>query len=489
MDTLAEWIILTVIVSVITFLIISYLSVSVLSGFGYELRSKMFDIYLNANTIDEFNEFKFSGLMARTVRGVYTMQSFFMLIFKKVILIIMIFIGVGIDCFEISLNLGIVYSVLVIIITAVFICKLHPLAVSYFDVKKINGTLNGAFKDKVNGSKFIKLFSKQKYLNDKFEKVAETSYEKGYRFQYKLNFHVYIMIVFYIVVFIAVFYATLKYDNMIYATDGTLILLFSIAYLLTNLKGISKLVAVYPLAYTSSIRIEEVLVIDEDKSHALQKHGWREIEFKNVSLNLSERQILSDISFKIPRGSKTLITGPVASGKTALSYLLMGFHKQTAGEILVDGTDISQKRPDINWASDDYYLLKESVFDNIKLDNNSLSREYAEEICKSVLFEHDLDYSVNEGGNNLTNVAKQKLNIARVLAHDGEIYIFDNAFALFDDNTKRIIHDSIKSRLQDKTVIFIENDFENDLNIDNVISLDNGHMTNSDIYNGKGGVI
>lgn len=479
LEGFAVYIFFTVIISIISFLLISYLSISLVSDFTYEIRRKMFDIYLKASTIEEFNEFKFSGLMARTIRGLTTMQSYFLLLFRKVLLIVMIIIGVMIDCFEIDTDLGIIFTVVMVLISLIFVFRLHSLAKSYFDIKKINGTLNSAFKDKVNGLKFVKVFSREKYFNKVFKKVAETSYSGGYRFQYKLNFHILILIAIYIAVFFIVFLCTEFVDFGI-ISDEILIILFDIAYLLTSLKGISNFVSVYPLAYTSSIRIEEVLVLEKENSQTSNHEidDWHEIEFRDVSLNISDRKILSDISFKIPKGSKTLIVGPVGSGKTMLSYLLMGFHKSTSGDILIDGNMISTDSLKINLISDDFYLLKGSVFENIRLDDDSISPESASDVCREVLFEHDLDYNVNENGNNLSFDSKQKLNIARSLAHDGEIYIFDNAFSVFDSKTKRIIKQNIKSRLFDKTVIFIGNDFEQDLDIDNVIVLDNGHMVN-----------
>ena len=481
LDGLTLDILISIAVSVISFLFISYLSISVTSNFAYETRRKMFDIYLNASTIDEFNEFKFSGLMARTIRGITTMQSFFLLVFRKVILIIMITIGVIIDCFYIDNDLGVIFTVVMLSLSLIFVFRLHSLANSYFDIKKINGTLNGAFRDKVNGLKFVKLFSREKYFNRIFEKVAETSYNRGYRFQYKLNFYVLILIAMYITVFFVVLLCSVIFEfGILY--DDILILLFDVTYLLTSLRGISNLVNVYPLAYTSSIRIEEVLVLEnEDISADTDEiEDWDEIEFKDVSLNISDREILSDISFKIPKGSKTLILGPVGSGKTMLSYLLIGFHKSTSGKILLDGKNVNLNDSlNINLTSDDFYLLNGTVFDNINMGDDSISHQIALNACREVLFNHDLDYKVNENGNNLSVVEKQKLNIARALAHDGDIYIFDNSFSLFDLKTKRLIRENIKAELTDKTVIIIENDYESDLVFDNVIVLDNGHIVES----------
>ena len=137
------------------------------------------------------------------------------------------------------------------------------------------------------------------------------------------------------------------------------------------------------------------MALENISSDYRKENNFDGIEFKNVSLTLSDRQILSDISFKIPNKSKTLIVGPVASGKTSLVYSMMGFHNVDSGEIFID------KNTKVSLTTNKVFLFKDSVFENIALGDNHISRDDAIGACSDALFTKDLSCEVNENGNNL----------------------------------------------------------------------------------------
>ncbi|WP_296891112.1 ABC transporter ATP-binding protein [uncultured Methanobrevibacter sp.] len=252
--------------------------------------------------------------------------------------------------------------------------------------------------------------------------------------------------------------------------DDTVFVSLYIVYLINHLFSLAPFVSIYPLSYTSAVRIEEVLALENISSDSRKENDFDGIEFKNVSLKLSDRQILSDISFKISNNSNTLIVGPVGSGKTALVYSLMGFHTIDSGELFID------KNAKVSLTTNKVFLFKDDVFENIALGDDHISREDAVSACNDALFTKDLSFEVNENGNNLTYGSKQKLSIARALAHNYDLYIFDNAFTSIDSDSKRVIKENIKRRLENKTVIFIDNDFDDYSCFDNILVLDKGRL-------------
>ncbi len=459
-----------IILSIIASIVISYLSISVASKFAYDLKEKLFEILLNLKTIEDLNRINYSGLMTRLIRGVDTEQSFVLIIFRRVLLIVVACICIAINLYSISQWSSFAFMVFVLIFAFIFIFRLNQLSNLYFKVKKLYGKLNALFLDKISGLKVIKLFSKEEHSNNIFKNEADNAYEKGFRFQYKLNFSLIWLITVDIILMAFLFNVIYNYSTGASNIDNVIFVSLYIVYLINHLYSLAPFVSIYPLSYTSAVRIEEVLALEKISSDYGNENNFDGIEFKNVSLTLSDRQILSDISFKIPDKSKTLIVGPIASGKTSLVYSMMGFHNIDSGEILID------RNAKVSLTTNKVFLFKDSVFENIALGDNNISREDALNACNDALFTKDLAFEVNENGNNLTLDLKQRLTIARALAHDYDLYIFDNAFTSIDSASKKIIKENIERRLENKTVIYIDNDFEDNSYFDNILVLDNGKI-------------
>lgn len=457
-------------VSVFCSLILVYLITRVTSSFSYKLKEKLFNILLNLKTIGEFNKINYSGVMTRLIRGVDTEQSFLILIFKRILPIIISTVFIIIALLAVDDVYAMLFAVAMLILGFIFIFRLNQLANQYFKVKKIYGKLNNLFLGKISTLKTIKLFSKEKYSSSLFKEESDDAYNKGFRFQYKLNFSVIWLIVVHlcIIYFMALGFAFFD-DDKTGAIEIFVSLLFMV-YLMNHLMSLSSFVSMYSLANTSSVRIEEVLDMENNDSYESVKTDFDGIAFNNVSLNLSDREILSDISLEIPKSSKTLIVGPVGSGKTSLIYSLLGFHNIDSGEITVN------RDSKISLTTTKPFLLKGTVFENISLGDESITNEIAINACSSALFFKDLNYEVNEEGNNLSGESKQKLSIARALAHDCEVYIFDNCFTSISSDSKKIIMENIKRILDKKTVIFIDNNCNDYRDVDNIVVLDEGKI-------------
>lgn len=172
-----------------------------------------------------------------------------------------------------------------------------------------------------------------------------------------------------------------------------------------------------------------------------------------------------------------MIIGPVGAGKTGLINSLTGFYENTAESILINGKNIKSNSFDDKISlSNHHFMLKGDVFQNISLGDESITREDAIRACDDALFTKDLSFEVYERGSNLSADLKQRLAIARALAHDCEIYIFDNSFSQIESASKKIIKENIKKRLSDKIIIFIDNAFEDYQDMDNIIVMKNASI-------------
>ena len=259
-----------------------------------------------------------------------------------------------------------------------------------------------------------------------------------------------------------------------------------ILFLINHINAVNPLVNIYSLAYTSATRIEEVLALERVPNPSNEKESdFKGIEFNNVSVNISGRKILSDISFKIPQNSMNLIVGPIGAGKTSLIHSLTGFYEIDSGSILINGKNIESDYFDnkISFTPAHQFLLKDSVFENIRLGDESITREDVVAACEDALFMKDLSFEVNENGNNLSIDFRQRLAVARALAHDCEIYIFDNSFSQIESDSRKIIKENIKERLSDKILIFIDNASEDYSDMDNIIVMENSSIIDQGNHN------
>jgi ATP-binding cassette subfamily B protein len=477
--SMVDEVFVAILCSIISTLFISYLSNSISSSFALNLKEKLFSIVMNINTVDEYSKINFSGLMTRLIRGVDTEQSFVLVLLRGVLLLFVAAGWVIYSLIDLNILFAFVFTIFLFIYGFSFILKLNQSANEYFKVKKLNGKLNNLFRDNIVGLKTIKLFSKEKYSSDTFKKAADNAYKEGYKFQNSLNFPYVFMIVMHIAVILFVLWGLFIFDsNRGLAVEVFLSLLY-LLYLINHINAINPFIDNYSLAYTSAIRIEEVLALEHTSDYPSKKEGdFKGIEFNNVSVNISDREILSDISFKIPQNSKNLVVGPVGAGKTSLIYSLIGAYKINSGSILINGENVESKSWDekICLISDNLFLLKASVFENVRLGDESITRDDVVRACKDALFTKDLSFEVNEEGNNLSSDFKQRLSISRALVHDCEIYIFDNSFSQIESASKKIIKENIIKRLSGKIIIFIDNAFEDYSDMDNIIVMKNASI-------------
>ncbi|MBR6023867.1 MAG: ABC transporter ATP-binding protein [Methanobrevibacter sp.] len=466
-------------VSLICMLLTSYLSLSVSSNFTSDLKQKIFSILMNANNVQEYCKNRFSGLMSRTIRAIDTLQSFVIILLKRVILFIMASVWVIYSLIDLDIVYASLFAVFLVVFCLLFWWKLNQMVDEYFLVRKHSGILNSLFRDKIIGLKTIKMFSKEDSTSEIFEEELDETYNLGYRFRYRLSYLLVFLIVLHIVLILFILWGLFIFDaNKTLAVEIFLSLLY-ILYLVNHINAIIPFVNGYTIAYTASIRIEQTLALEHAPNPpAMRESDFEGIEFNNVSVSIFGMDILSDVSFKIPKNSKNLIIGPVGAGKSSLIYSLTGFYENNSGSILINGKNIKSKSFDdkISLTSNHHFMVKGNVFQNISLGDESITREDAIQACDDALFTKDLSFEVYERGSNLSTDLKQRLAIARALAHDYEIYVFDNSFSQIESTSRRIIKENIKKRLSGKILIFIDNTFDDYSDMDNILVMENSSL-------------
>ena len=258
---------------------------------------------------------------------------------------------------------------------------------------------------------------------------------------------------------------------------------------------ISMVSIMLPRAAVSAKRINEVIETEssikdreEVKNFDPNKKGL--VEFKNVSFRYpdADTEILSDINFTAKPGETTAIIGSTGSGKSTIVNLLPRFYDVTGGELLIDGVNIkevAQKelRDKIGFVPQKGILFSGTIESNIKYANQTMSDEQMKEsaeIAQATEFiygkEKKYQEPIAQGGSNVSGGQKQRLSIARAIAKNPEIFVFDDSFSALDFKTDSKLREALASKTKNKTVIIVAQRISTIMNAEKIVVLEEGKV-------------
>ena len=231
-----------------------------------------------------------------------------------------------------------------------------------------------------------------------------------------------------------------------------------------------------------------VSIVDTDNPVDFKETGT--IEFKNVGFAYpgSDKEAVSDISFKVKKGETIAFIGATGSGKTTIINMIPRMADCTSGEVLVDGVNVkdvlqSDLRDRIGYAPQRGFLFKGNIKDNIAFKDPEMTLQdvrWAAEIADADGFvmkkRNGYDSEVAQGGSNFSGGQKQRLCIARAVATKPEILIFDDSFSALDYKTDKTVRGRIAEELPDTTRVIIAQRVGTIMDADQIVVLDNGKM-------------
>ena len=261
---------------------------------------------------------------------------------------------------------------------------------------------------------------------------------------------------------------------------------------------LSMIFIIYPRASVSAKRINEVL-----ETETSIKEGPKEkteetdtIEFKNVSFKYpdAENYVLKDISFKAKKGQTIAFIGRTGSGKSTVINLIPRLYDATEGEVLVDNLNVKEYKEQslndkIGYISQKAIMFKGTIKENVafgKKNNKKVSKEKVKkaiEIAQGKDFVEKLpnsyNYSLAESGTNISGGQKQRLSIARAIARDPEIYIFDDSFSALDYKTDFMLRKNLKKYTKDATVVIVAQRIGTIKDADQIFVIEDGELVGS----------
>ena len=251
---------------------------------------------------------------------------------------------------------------------------------------------------------------------------------------------------------------------------------------------------IFPRAKVSANRINEVLDEEPSIKSGTFKGDTKEkgtVEFKNVSFKYpdADEYLLKDISFKAEKGETVAFIGSTGSGKSTLINLVPRLYDATLGEVFVDGVnvkdyDLHELNNRIGYISQTAFMFTGSVYDNVSYGDNGKEKPSLAKVKEAIKIAQgkdfvekmDKDYKAHiaRGGTNISGGQKQRLSIARAIARDPEIYIFDDSFSALDYQTDAKLREELKKHMKDATSLIVAQRIGTIMNADKIIVLDKG---------------
>ena len=476
----------------------SYFSAKVSSRVAMDMRKDIFAKVMSLSFADVEN-FSTASLITRTTSDIWTVQRTLIMSLTMIVRVPFMAIGAIIQAFRTAPNMTwiIAVSVAILFIQAAILISL---AIPKFKVyQKILDKINSITRENLTGIKVIRALNKQKYEENKFErsneklKTTDIYISKVMAFQQpviNLVFNLSAVLIIYIGV-------SNLHTDMGYLGRMLAFSQYS-AQVLMSFLFLTFLFVMIPRGNVSSKRISEVL---ETKSQITFKDQMTEtpseipsVEFKHVTFSYGKKSeaIIEDISFVAKSGQTTAFIGSTGSGKSTLINLVPRFFDATEGEVLINNLNIKEYTENalmdkIGYVPQRGYLFTGTVRSNILYGVENLKKSeldarmrHAAKIAQAEEFVTKLkdqyDAPISQGGTNVSGGQRQRLAIARALAKQPEILIFDDAFSALDMKTDKKLREDLKSEIQDTVVLIVAQRISTIKEAEQIIVLDQGKM-------------
>ena len=503
--------------SLLSAILVGYIASNVSASFSKNIRKKLFDKVENLG-IAEVKNFSTSSLITRTTNDITQIQMFISMGLQLLIKAPITAIWAVTKILNKNITWSAVTAVAVIILLVTILILLGVVMPRFKKVQKLTDKLNGVTRENLTGIRVVRAFNAEKYQEDKFANVNDelTNMQLFNQKAFSIMQPVMYLVMYFLTLSIYFIGAdlinkALMADKLSLFSDMVVFSSYSMQVIMSFLM-LAMIFMMLPRASVSAKRINEVLdtelsIQDGSFTGATEETGT--VEFKNVSFKYpdAEEYLLRDISFKANKGETVAFIGSTGSGKSSLINLIPRFYDVTDGEVLVDGVNVkdykqTSLRNKISYVSQKATLFHGSVSSNISFGDNGKGEITTKKIKEAVKvaqaeefvtkMDNTYNASIAQGGTNVSGGQKQRLSIARAVARDPEIYIFDDSFSALDYKTDYILRKELKNYTKDATSLIVAQRIGTIMNADKILVLDNGHcvgmgthkelLKNCDVY-------
>ena len=460
------------------------------------LRERIFKKVLSFSN-KEFSEYSTASLITRSTNDIQQIQGLIGMLFRVIVYAPIIGVGGFLRVLRQSDNsmawiIGVAILAILFIIGTLFIIAMPK----FKKLQKLIDKVNLVAREILTGLPVIRAFNTEKREEKRFDManidLTKTNLFVNRAMSFMMPLLMLIMnCISLLIVWVGahgVDSGTMQVGNMMAFIQYTMQIVMS--FLMISMMSI-----ILPRASVSANRINEVLDTEEfikqsknPKQLNPNKKGL--VEFKNVCFKYpdSDEEVLSDITFTAKPGETTAIIGSTGSGKSTIVNLIPRFYDITSGNLLIDGVDIkdiSNKdlRKIIGFVPQKGILFSGTIESNIKYGNSEMPDSQMIEAAQIAQAEEFIESKplkyqepIAQGGSNVSGGQKQRLSIARAIAIDPEILVFDDSFSALDFKTDSILRAELSKKTKDKTVIIVAQRINTILNADQIIVLEEGKI-------------
>ena len=476
-------------------LLSSYLSARIGSAIGRDMREEIFSKILSFS-ISEIDDFSTASLITRTTNDISTVQSTLIMMLSMMLRVPMMAIGAIVEAIALAPDMTWIIALAVAVLVFFIVLILSLVMPKFMLYQKLIDKVNLLTRENLTGLRVIRAFNNEKYEQRKFEETNTKIMKTDFFISKLMGLETPLMTLIFngtslLCIWIGI--SHLEFDAsylgkmmafMQYATQVILSFFF-----------LAILFVMIPRASVSAKRIDEVL-------KTKQKINWKQngggdravepsIEFKKVSFKYAgaDEDVISNVSFTAKAGETTAFIGSTGSGKSTLINLVPRFYDVTKGQILIDGVDVREYSSKglmkkIGYVPQKGFLFSGTVKSNILFgvdDKNDEARmKEAAEIAQASEFIAKLpekyESRIVEGGTNVSGGQRQRLSIARAVAKNPEIYIFDDAFSALDMKTDKKLREALKPVTKNSIVLIVAQRVSTIRDAEQIIVLDQGKV-------------
>ena len=484
--------------SLISAFIVGYLTSYISATFSQKIRKTLFS-KVQSFSMEEIKKFKTSSLITRTTNDITNIQMFIsmglQMLIKAPITAVWAILKILGKNYRWSIATGVAVVVMLSVIGTLMLIVLPRFKI----VQKLIDNINDKTRENLTGVRVIRAFNAEKYQEDRFEDANQklTNTQMFNQRMMSIMSPTMYLIMNLLPLSIYIIGAGLinnagMFDRLNLFSDMVVFSSYAMQVIMAFLM-LAMIFVMYPRASVSADRIKEVLDTETkvcDGTFSSDTKLMGEVEFKNVSFKYpdADEYILKNISFKAKKGDTLALIGSTGSGKSTIVNLIMRFYDATEGEILIDGKNIKEYKLDalykkIGYVPQRAVMFNGSVKYNISYGDKKVSEKdmkNAARIAQASEFIDKMpkgyDANVSSGGTNISGGQKQRLAIARAVAKDPEIFVFDDSFSALDYKTDYTLRKELKKNAKDKTNIIVAQRIGTILNADEIIVLENGFV-------------
>ena len=472
-----------------------FLSARVAAALGHDLRNAVYRKVITFSS-REYHKFSTASLITRCTNDIQQVQQVMAMLFRIVLYAPILGLGGVIRVLNTDASMTWILGVAVVLILAV-IFVLFQVAMPKFTVlQTLVDKLNLVTREILTGIPVIRAFSREKHEEERFEDANITLTKTNLFVNRCMTFMMPVMMLIMNAVSVLTIYSgSYAVDSGSMQVGDVMAFIQYAMQIIMSFLMITAMSIMLPRANVSARRINEVLETEvsvQDPEDPVQpsQDVKGTVEFDHVSFAYPEagENVITDISFKAEKGETVAIIGSTGSGKSTLINLIPRFYDATEGSVKVDGVDVrkmTQKdvRDRIGYVPQKGVLFSGTIDSNIRYGKTEIPEDAVKKAAEVAQATEFIDTKperyktpIAQGGSNVSGGQKQRLSIARAIAKDPEIFIFDDSFSALDFKTDSTLRKALKEHTKEATTIIVAQRISTILNADKILVLDDGHM-------------